>query len=199
MSHVSILVSIHSAYLSIHLYLRGCTCCMRSPRAHTLAHAHLHSHVHTRKTSLTHPQAHSRPELTSAMDHHRSERDGLAPAIDARNSAAGNPGGARPPTTAQAMMFVGIAPRPWPSASSQPQTSSAPNMIGNPGGAQAPTTAFKAVAGVGDAAHVDLALVVYEGLEPGALRPGAEPLALILARGGGLPRRMGSRCRVAAC
>ena len=133
----------------------GTPACMRCPRAHMLAQAHLHSHVHTRKTSLTHPQAHSRPELTSAMDHHRSERDGLAPAIDARNSAAGNPGGARPPTTAQAMMFVGIAPRPWPSASSQPQTSSAPNMIGNPGGAQAPTTAFKAVAGVGDAAHVD--------------------------------------------
>ena len=155
MSHVSILVSIHSTYLSIHLYLRGCTCCMRCPRAHMLAQAHLHSHVHTRKTSLTHPQAHSRPELTSAMDHHRSERDGLAPAIDARNSAAGNPGGARPPTTAQAMMFVGIEPRPWPSASSQPQTSSAPNMIGNPGGAQAPTTALKRWPALGDAAHVE--------------------------------------------
>ncbi|MGB1604468.1 MAG: hypothetical protein ACPIOQ_67685, partial [Promethearchaeia archaeon] len=98
---------------------------------------------------------HSRPELTSAMDHHRSERDGLAPAIDARNSAARNPGGARPPTTAQAMMFVGIAPRPWPSASSQPQTSSAPNMIGSPRGAQAPTTALKRWPALGDAARVE--------------------------------------------
>ena len=159
--HLSLYLSIPHTCPSIRICVDAHAVCV--PRARTRLHTHTCTHTctparHHSPTSVpksTHPQAHSRPELTSAMDHHRSERDGLAPAIDARNSAAGNPGGARPPTTAQAMMFVGIAPRPWPSASSQPQTSSAPNMIGNPGGAQAPATAFKAVAGVGDAAHVD--------------------------------------------